>query len=79
MSLLYKKILNIFVLLVMSITCYSQIGINNETPSPSSALDISSIDKGFLLPCLTTAQKLAIVSPAESLVVFDSNLYRNRG
>lgn len=57
----------------MSITCYSQIGINNETPSPSSALDIYSIDKGVLLPSLTTAQKLAIKNPAESLVVFDSD------
>lgn len=74
MTALYKKILNIFVLLIMSMTCYSQIGIYNENPDPSSVLDITSTSKGFLMPSLTTSQKLAISSPAQSLLVYDSDL-----
>ena len=74
MTALFKKILNIFVLLIMSMTCYSQVGIYNENPDPSAVLDITSTDKGFLMPSLTTSQKLAISSPAQSLLVYDSDL-----
>lgn len=54
-------------------TAFTQgVGINT-TPDPSAMLDVSSTDKGMLVPRMTTAQRLAIPSPAESLLVFDTD------
>ena len=50
------------------------VGIGTNTPDPSSKLDVTAIDKGFLTPRVTTAQRLAIVSPANGLLVFDTSL-----
>ena len=52
----------------------AQVGINTTTPSASSALDITSTTKGLLTPRMTTAQKLAITSPANGLLVYDTDL-----
>lgn len=49
-------------------------GIGDSTIETSALLDISSTTKGIVIPRMTTAQKNAIVSPATSLLVFDTNL-----
>lgn len=49
----------------------AQVGIGNSDPAASSMLDITSTDKGFLAPRMTTAQRLAIPAPANSLMVYD--------
>ncbi|MFD2035313.1 hypothetical protein ACFSKL_10950 [Belliella marina] len=51
-----------------------QTGIRTHTPHPSAVLDLQSTDKGVLSPRLSTAQKDAIVDPAEGLVVYDTDL-----
>lgn len=50
----------------------AQVGINTTTPDASAMLDISSTEKGMLAPRMTTVQRLAITTPAESLLVFDT-------
>ncbi|MDX1409167.1 MAG: hypothetical protein R3330_13565, partial [Saprospiraceae bacterium] len=40
-------------------------------PDASSVLDMQSTQRGVLLPRMTTAQRLAIPTPAPGLVVFD--------
>ncbi|MCF2443657.1 hypothetical protein L0657_06790 [Dyadobacter sp. CY345] len=40
---------------------------------PSAALQITSTTQGFLLPRMTRAQKLAIVSPADGLMVWQTD------
>jgi len=52
----------------------AQVGINTTAPHPSSLLDIQSgtSPKGFLAPRMTSAERSSIVSPAESLLVFDT-------
>lgn len=47
---------------------------NAYTPHSSAILDIKSISKGFLLPRLTTVQRVAIPSPADGLVVYDTDM-----
>jgi len=42
------------------------------TPDPSAMLDVYSQDKGILIPRLSTAQRMAIISPANGLMVFDT-------
>ncbi len=49
----------------------NNIGIGTPTPDPTSILDLTSTDKGFLAPRLSTVQRTAIVSPAPGLLVFD--------
>jgi uncharacterized protein (TIGR02145 family) len=68
-----------FVLILMlSINAYSQnigIGINADgsAPAGSAVLDVSSTTKGFLLPRMTYAQKMAIASPFAGLMVYCTN------
>lgn len=58
------------------------LGLNNTNPDASSILDATATDRGVLVPRMTTAQRNAIVSPAKSLMVFDTDLnlfYYNSG
>lgn len=50
----------------------AQVGINTTTPHQSSMLDITSTNKGFLMPRMTTTEKNAIVAPADGLTVYDT-------
>lgn len=49
------------------------VGIGTVTPDPSSILDLSANNKGFLAPRLTTTQRLAIVNPVDGLLVYDKD------
>jgi len=53
---------------------FSQVGIGNTDPDPSSILDITSSTQGMLTPRMTTAQRTAITTPAQGLLVFDTDL-----
>lgn len=59
---------------VQFLNAQDNVGIGTTTPDASSKLDVTAIDKGFLTPRVTTTQRLAIVSPANGLLVFDINL-----
>jgi hypothetical protein len=48
----------------------AQVGINTTSPDLSSALDVSSTDKGILVPRMTQAQRIEIASPATGLLVY---------
>ncbi len=67
-----------FVLLILfaSIKLTAQsVGINNSAsqPDPSAILDVSATDKGMLIPRMTTAERIAITTPAVGLFVFDTD------
>ena len=49
------------------------VGIGTGTPAPSAQLEINSTSKGLLIPRLTSAQRVAVVSPANGLQVYDTN------
>lgn len=57
-------------------TNHGQIGVGTTTPDASASVDITSTTRGFLPPRMTTAQRNAIVSPATSLIIYntDTNL-----
>lgn len=52
---------------------YSQIGINTTTPDSSSILDLVSTEAGLLVPRMTSIQRDNIVSPAESLLIYNTD------
>ncbi|WP_159020017.1 cell wall anchor protein [Algibacter sp. L3A6] len=58
-------------LVLFQIPTHAQVGIGTTTPDASSILDIESTTQGILTPRMTTAQRIAIASPAEGLMVFD--------
>ena len=55
----------------------AQVGINTTSPDASAALDITSTDKGLLIPRMTTAQRTAIATPVEGLSVYDTTTKSN--
>jgi hypothetical protein len=59
--------------LILPIFGYSQVGIGTTTPDLTAMLDVTSTTKGVLTPRLTSAQRLAIGSPAQSLLVYDTD------
>jgi hypothetical protein len=52
----------------------AQVGIGTVTPNASSVLDIVSTTQGMLAPRMTTSQRIAIATPAEGLLVYDTDL-----
>ena len=58
MNLYYKLPIFLLILLIGRTTGYSQqsVGIGTATPDSKAALDISSTQKGVLLPAMTAGQ-----------------------
>ena len=59
--------------ILFAFSIQAQVGIGTETPESSSMLDISSTSKGILVPRMTENQKNAISTPAQGLLVFQTN------
>ncbi|MFK5856342.1 MAG: tail fiber domain-containing protein [Bacteroidota bacterium] len=73
-SIITKKSRVLFLLLSISILTNAQISVNTtgSTANTSAMLDVSSTDKGMLIPRMTSAQRAAISTPADGLLVFDT-------
>jgi|GEM_PF-959937 len=70
-----KKLFTLAACVILLFTAYAQnVGIGTSTPHASAQLDITSTSKGLLIPRMTTAQRNAVVSPANGLMVYDTNL-----
>lgn len=63
----------IFFFLFISSAAFAQTGIGTTAPNASAKLEIASTDKGFLLPRMTSAQRTAITSPANGLLVYQTD------
>jgi hypothetical protein len=49
------------------------VSIGTSNPQNTSVFEVASSSKGILVPRMTTIQRKAIVSPANGLMVFDTN------
>lgn len=67
-----KKILT-FLCFITTISSFAQTGIGTTTPHNSAKLDVSSTNKGVLIPRMTATQKSAIASPATGLLIFQTD------
>jgi hypothetical protein len=65
----------IAMLLLFCSTLFAQVGINsdNSTPNPSAMLDVQSTTKGLLMPRMTSTLRAAISSPANGLMVYQTD------
>ncbi|MEZ4874667.1 MAG: hypothetical protein R2793_04285 [Flavobacteriaceae bacterium] len=69
--------------ILLSLNMYSQVGINTTSPQPGSMLDITSTDKGMLVPRVDIAN-LNTIAPitggaTESLLVYNTNTTTGKG
>src|SRR5690554_4150720 len=63
----------VYLLFFFSFIGFAQVGINTTNPDPSSMLDISSSNKGLLVPrvaLIDPTDQATILSPAKGLLVF---------
>lgn len=78
LTTIYHMQKSLFSLLIFS--CFSflsiaqSVGINGTgaNPDASAMLDLKANDKGMLIPRMTTAQRNAIVSPAYTLLIYNT-------
>ncbi len=56
--------------LVVSSLQGQNVGIGTATPNSTARLEIVDTERGVLVPRLTQAQRDAISSPAQSLLIF---------
>jgi uncharacterized protein (TIGR02145 family) len=62
--------------LFTALSTMAQVAINTggTNPDASAMLDVKSTEKGILIPRMTTAQRTGISSPAQGLMVYDTDL-----
>jgi hypothetical protein len=58
---------------LMNYISVAQVGIGTTTPDASSMLEIQSDAKGVLIPRMLTTDRMAILNPADGLLVFDTD------
>ncbi len=70
-----KSLLLILLLTINFNNPYAQVGINTDGSNPdnSAMLDVKSTDKGILIPRMTQAQRNAIASPANGLMIYQTD------
>ena len=68
-----KQLFTLLAAVLLTTTTYAQIGINNENPDASAALDITSTTGGLLVPRMTAAQRDAITSAATGLMIYQTD------
>ncbi|MFM9910891.1 MAG: hypothetical protein ACKVOW_16240 [Chitinophagaceae bacterium] len=69
-----KKITSLFLANCIWIVCLAQaVGIGTNAPHPSAQLDVTSTNKGLLIPRLTLAQRGAIASPVLGLLIYQTD------
>lgn len=70
----FSVLLFVFIVIAQLSAQNNNVGIGTTTPNATAILDVTSTNKGVLVPRLTTAQRTAITNPAQSLLVYDTDL-----
>ena len=65
-----KQNLTLLAAVLITATTFAQLGINNENPDESAALDITSTTKGLLIPRMSAVERDAITTPSQGLIIF---------
>lgn len=63
-----NNLISYFIFMISTVT-FAQIGIGTNTPASSSILDLTSTNKGLLLPRVPSTT--AITAPANGLIIYD--------
>lgn len=71
-----KILLFLSFIMIVHFSNAQTVGIGTNQPNSSAALDVTSTDKGFLLPLLSQTARLNISNPADGLMVYDTTFQR---
>ena len=63
----------------MRITSAGNVGIGTTAPNAAAKLDLTSTTRGLLLPRMTTAQRDAITTPPDGLMIYNTSLNAFQG
>jgi hypothetical protein len=69
-----KKIITLLAVLFSARSFAQNVGIGTLIPDASAQLHISSTSKGLIIPRMTSAEKLLIPTPADGLMVYDTDI-----
>lgn len=64
---------------ILSISSLAQVGIGTSSPHASAALEISSTNKGFLLPRMTTTERGSIPNPLPGMMIYNTTETKFQG
>lgn len=69
------RVILIWIFILIIIRGFSQVSVSPDgsPPHPSAMLEVKSVNRGFLPPRLSNAQRDAIVSPAAGLMIFNTD------
>ncbi len=73
MKSIFKPVLLGAPLVLFALTVNAQVGIGTITPDASAQLDVRSTTKGVLVPRLSSSQRAGVASPADGLLVYDTD------
>lgn len=62
----------IIIVLILSTIANAQVGIGTVNPDPSAILDLSSENKGILVPKMSLEKRDLITQPAEGLLIYNT-------
>ena len=68
------KLITLFSVLFITTLSHAQVGIGTTTPHASAMLELDSNSQGILTPRMTSAERVAITSPATGLLVYQTDL-----
>ena len=68
-----KQNLTLLAAVLITATTFAQVGINNENPDESAALDITSTTAGLLIPRMTETQRDGITLAATGLMIYQTD------
>ncbi|MBT8394273.1 MAG: hypothetical protein KJN66_05420 [Bacteroidia bacterium] len=70
----FKFFINLIIFIIaFSFNSTAQVGVGTTSPDASSMLDVQSTTKGMLIPRMESTDRTAIASPANGLLVFDTD------
>lgn len=69
----FTQLLVVLISLLFALNADAQVGIGTNQPDPSAQLEILSNSKGLLIPRMSDTQRNAINSPANGLLVYQTN------
>jgi hypothetical protein len=68
-----KKIITVVLVIFTTIVSKAQVGIGTSSPDPKAVLDLSSANKGLLVPRMAASQRTGISSPPTGLLVYQTD------
>jgi len=74
-----KHLFTLLTAVLFTATTFVQAGINTSSPHETAALDITSTTRGLLVPRMTAAQRDAITTPSQGLIIFCTDCASGEG